>query len=146
MAQYKRPDWFTVNVANRLIALLTALGLSVRGSRVLVVPGRRSGLPRRTPVNLLELDGQRYLVAPRGETEWARNLRASGRGELHLGSKVEPIRVAELSDDQKPPVLRAYLRLWKSEAGSFFAVSGPDAGEAELRQIAPQHPVFQIAG
>ena len=80
--QRKRPGWFTRRVFNPLIGLLTRSGLTVAGSRVLEVRGRSSGQPRRTPVNLLELGGERYLVAPRGETQWARNLRASGEGRL----------------------------------------------------------------
>ncbi|MDX6580636.1 MAG: hypothetical protein QOJ47_2185, partial [Gaiellales bacterium] len=76
--RYVRPGWFTKHVFNRIVAGLTRLGLSVLGSRVLEVRGRTSGEPRRVPVNLLTLDGERYLVAPRGETQWVRNLRASG--------------------------------------------------------------------
>src|SRR5439155_10058835 len=78
----KRPGWFTKNVFNRIVAALTRLGISLLGSRVLEVRGRSSGLARRTPVNLLTLDGERYLVAPRGDTQWARNLRVSGEGRL----------------------------------------------------------------
>jgi deazaflavin-dependent oxidoreductase (nitroreductase family) len=146
MTKYQAPDWFTTRVANPAVALLTKrLGLSIAGSRVLAVRGRKSGAWRSTPVNVLTFQGQRYLVAPRGETQWARNIRASGGGELHLGSKVEPIRVTELGDDEKGPVLRAYLRRWKWEAGKFFAVSGPDATDEDLRRIAPDHPVFRIS-
>src|SRR3954466_11054759 len=76
------PDWFTKHVFNPFVAALTRLGLSVAGSRVLGVPARKRGEPRRTPVNLLSLDGQRYLVAPRGHTQWVRNLRVSGSGRL----------------------------------------------------------------
>ncbi len=82
----KRPGWFTTHVFNRIVAALTRRGVSLFGSRVLEVRGRSSGEPRRTPVNLLELDGERYLVAPRGETQWARNLRVSGEGRLLAGS------------------------------------------------------------
>src|ERR1700729_451674 len=110
----KRPGWFTANVFNRLIAALTGRGVSVLGSRVLEVKGRSSGQPRRTPVNLLDLDGERYLVAPRGETQWARNLRASGEGRLLVGKRGESFTAVELPDDEKPEVLRAYLRRWKA--------------------------------
>ena len=87
----KRPGWFTKNIFNRLIAVLNGRGVSVLGSRVLEVKGRSSGQPRRTPVNLLDFDGERYLVAPRGETQWARNLRASGEGLLLVGKRSEPL-------------------------------------------------------
>ena len=68
--RYVKPDWFTTNVFNRIVALLTSLGVSVYGSRVLAVRGRKSGEWRTTPVNLLTYQGERYLVAPRGVTQW----------------------------------------------------------------------------
>ncbi len=140
----KRPGWFTRRVFNPLVRWLTARGLSIAGSRELEVRGRSSGLPRRTAVNLLELDGERYLVAPRGETQWVRNLRASGEGKLRVGRHVERFSAAELSDEQKPPVLRAYLKRWKSEVGVFFDGVGPDSSEQELLSAAPKHPVFLL--
>ncbi|MGH2459839.1 MAG: nitroreductase/quinone reductase family protein, partial [Chloroflexota bacterium] len=142
--RYVRPSWFTTNVFNRIVALLTRLGLSVYGSRVLAVRGRTSGEWRMTPVNLLEYQGMRYLVAPRGVTQWVRNIRASGEGELRVGWRREPSRVVELRDAERPDLLRAYLRRWRFEVGTFFQGVGPDATEAELRRIAPGYPVFRI--
>ena len=142
--EYKRPGWFTKNVFNRLVALLTRGGISVMGSRVLEVPGRKTGEPRRTPVNLLDFEGARYLVAPRGQTQWVRNLRASGGGRLWLGRRSEPFIATELGDDEKPPLLRAYLRRWKWEVGAFFGGVGPDSSDEELRGIAPDHPAFKL--
>jgi deazaflavin-dependent oxidoreductase (nitroreductase family) len=132
-------------VFNRAVARLTRLGVSVAGSRVLEVKGRKTGEPRRTPVNLLTLDDQRYLVAPRGHTQWVRNLRAGGRGRLLLGRRAEEFTATELPDQEKPPVLREYLRRWKWEVGAFFDGVGPDAGDDELRRIAPDHPIFRVA-
>ena len=85
-SRYLRPGWFTRRVFNPLIAGLTRAGLSVWGSRELRVRGRTSGEWRATPVNLLTVGTDRYLVAPRGETQWARNLRVAGDGmdEPHL--------------------------------------------------------------
>jgi deazaflavin-dependent oxidoreductase (nitroreductase family) len=143
--RYIRPDWFTQNVFNPLVRTLTRLGLSVYGSRVLAVRGRKSGQWRTTAVNLLNYDGHRYLVAPRGVTEWVRNIRATGGGELRLGSRHEPIRVTELNDQEKPDVLRHYLARWKWEVGQFFEGVGPDASDADLRRIAPNHPIFRIS-
>jgi len=143
-ATYRRPGWFTTNVFNRSVALLTRAGISVWGSRVLEVRGRKSGQPRRTPVNLLTYEGARYLVAPRGHTQWVRNLRASGEGRLWLGRRSEAFTADELSDDEKPSLLRAYLKRWKFEVGAFFEGVGPDASDEELRRIAPDHPVFRI--
>ena len=142
--RYVRPSWFTTNVFNRLVALLTRLGLSVYGSRVLAVRGRKSGEFRTVPVNLLDYQGEQYLVAPRGVTQWVRNLRASGEGELWLGRRREPIRVVELKDDEKVDLLRMYLRRWWFEVSAFFQGVGPTASDAELLRIAPDHPVFRI--
>jgi deazaflavin-dependent oxidoreductase (nitroreductase family) len=142
---YHHPaGWFTRHVPNRIVAALTRLGLSVYGSRVLAVRGRKSGEWRTTPVNPLELDGVRYLVAPRGDTQWVRNLRVAREGELRVGKRVEPFTAEEIEDDAKPPILRAYLRKWKWETGQFFGGVGPDAPDEELRRIAPEHPVFRI--
>jgi deazaflavin-dependent oxidoreductase (nitroreductase family) len=112
---------------------------------VLEVRGRTSGEWRRTPVNLLTYERERYLVAPRGHTQWVRNLRASGEGRLRLGRRVEPFSASEVVEDSvKAPILRAYLARWKAEVGVFFEGVGPDASEQELRGIAPRHPVFRI--
>jgi len=142
--RYVRPDWFTTHVFNPIVALFTRLGISVYGSRVLAVRGRTTGEWRTTPVNLLTYERERYLVAPRGVTQWVRNIRASGEGELRVGRRRESIRVAEVPDDEKPPILRAYLRRWQFEVGMFFNGVGPDSPDADLRRIAPDHPVFRI--
>ncbi len=120
------------------------LGVGVLGARELRVRGRRSGEWRATPVNLMVYEGERYLVAPRGQTQWVRNLRASGNGELRIGRRVEAFSAEELADDAKPALLRAYLKRWKFEVGVFFSGVGPDAPDEELRRIAPDHPVFKL--
>ena len=104
-AHYRAPGWFTKNVFNRLVAFSTRHGLSVLGSRVLAVRGRSSGEWRTTPVNLLEVEHRQYLVSPRGETQWVRNLRVAGAGELRVGKKTEPFRARELGDEEKVPML-----------------------------------------
>ena len=142
--RYRAPGWFTRNVFNRAVAFLTRHGVSLAGSRVLAVRGRTSGAWRTTPVNLLELDGKRYLVAPRGETQWVRNMRAAGGGELRVGRRTEPFTAIELADADKPRVLRAYLKRWKLEVGVFFNGVGADAPEAKLLEIAPGYPVFRV--
>jgi len=115
--RYQRPGWFTERIFNRAVAALTRLGLSVAGSRVLEVRGRKSGEPRRTPVNLLTVEGTRYLVAARGHTHWVRNLRTQGEGRLLLGRRAEHFTASELADEDKPALLRAYLKRWKWEVG-----------------------------
>jgi deazaflavin-dependent oxidoreductase (nitroreductase family) len=142
---YRKPGWFTTNVFNKLVALFTRAGISVLGSRVLEVKGRKSGLPRQTPVNLLSFEGKQYLVSPRGESEWVRNVRADeGRLDLLLGSKRQHYRGQELTGDDKIPVLRAYLQRWKAEVGVFFDGIGPDSTDEQIRNVAHKHPVFQV--
>jgi len=143
---YRRPGWITRNVMNRTVAGLTRRGLSLWGSRVLEVPGRRTGEPRRVPVNLLELDGARYLVSARGEGEWVRNVRAAGGHlDLLLGRHRDAVVATELADADKVPVLRAYLRRWKAEVGAFFDGVDADSSDAEIAAIAHRHPVFVLA-
>ncbi len=142
---YRRPGWLTRNVFNKAVAGLTALGISVMGSRVLEVRGRRSGEPRRVPVNLLSLDGKQYLVSARGHGEWVRNLRAAdGQLVLILGRRRDRRHAVELPDSEKVPVLRAYLRRWKAEVGTFFEGVGPDSTDEQIAAIAPRHPVFLL--
>jgi deazaflavin-dependent oxidoreductase (nitroreductase family) len=143
---YQQAGWFTRNVFNRAVAGLTGLGISIMGSRILAVRGRKSGEWRTTPVNLLVIDGQRYLVAPRGHTQWVRNMRAAGGGELRLGRRTEAFRAVELADDEKPAILRAYLRRWAWEVGMFFQDVDADSPESRLREIAPGFPVFRVTG
>jgi deazaflavin-dependent oxidoreductase (nitroreductase family) len=142
--RYVRPSAFTNHVFNRLVRQLTRLGVSVWGSRELRIPGRRTGVVRSNVVNLLEHDGRRFLVAPRGTTEWVRNLRAAGGGQLRVGRRTEAFTATEVADDDKVAILRTYLRRWKWEVGQFFQGVGPDASDDELRAIASGYPVFEI--
>jgi deazaflavin-dependent oxidoreductase (nitroreductase family) len=93
--RYVEPSRST-RIFNTAVGRLTRMGVSVYGSRVLAVRGRKSGEWRTTPVNPLTIDGQRYLVAPRGNTQWVRNMRVAGGGELRLGRRVEKFTAAEL--------------------------------------------------
>ncbi|MFR9723165.1 nitroreductase family deazaflavin-dependent oxidoreductase [Streptomyces sp. MS19] len=140
----RKPGWFTVHVLNRAVSWLTRRGLSVWGSRVLAVKGRKSGTWRRTPVNLLTVDGAQYLVAPRGHVQWTHNMRAAGGGQLILGKRATDFTATEVADDDKPELLRAYLTRWKAEVGVFFDGVGPKSSDEELRRIAPNHPVFRV--
>lgn len=131
-------------VFNRMVTGVTRMGVSLWGTRVLTVRGRRTGEPRSVPVNVLEHAGERYLVAPRGQTQWVRNLRAAREGTLRLGRSREPFAATELADTDKTAVLRAYLRRWGWEVGAFFGDVGPDASEARLREVASSYPVFLL--
>jgi deazaflavin-dependent oxidoreductase (nitroreductase family) len=142
-SRYVKPGKST-NAFNEAVAWLTRHGVSVWGSRVLAVRGRKSGELRTNPVNLLTHDGRRYLVAPRGNTQWVRNLRAAGEGELRVGRRVERFVPTELSDDEKPEILRSYLRRWKMEVGVFFDGVNAKASDEKLREMAPGYPIFLI--
>ena len=144
--RYVRPNWFTRNVFNRIVAWLTQLGVSVYGSRLLAVRGRRTGQWHTTQVNLLEYRGQRYLVAPRGVTQWVRNVRAGSEVELRLGSRRERVKLVEIADTDplKIELMRQYLRKWAFEVGVFFEGVSATSPEEDLRRIAPSHPTFRI--
>jgi deazaflavin-dependent oxidoreductase (nitroreductase family) len=143
--RYLRPDWFTEKVFNPTVQWLARHGISLMGSRELRIVGRKSGLVRSNVVNVLELDGHRYLVAPRGTTEWVRNLRAAdGTGELRIGRRVEGFAAREVADADKLPILREYLRKWAWEVGKFFEGIDKDSTDAALAAVAPGFPVFVL--
>jgi hypothetical protein len=142
--RYLEPGFFTKHVANRMARRLARLGWSPKGLRQLAVKGRKSGEWQTVPVNLLELDGQRYLMAPRGLTQWVRNIRVAGGGELRVGRQVEAIAVTELADADKVPMLREYLVRWGSEVKMFFVGIDKESSDEELRRIAPGFPVFEV--
>ena len=145
-AHYKRPDWFTRNIFNKAVQGLTRLGVSVWGSRVLEHRGRSSGKLFRTPVNLLDYEGTKYLVAARGETQWVRNVRhADGHLVLILGRRRQLCTATEIPVADSVPILRSYLKRWKFEVGMFFDNIGPDSSDAEWAAEAPRHPVFALA-
>jgi deazaflavin-dependent oxidoreductase (nitroreductase family) len=131
-------------VANPALAWLTRRGVSVRGAHVLEVPGRTSGAWRAVVVNPLTFEGARYLVAPRGDTQWVRNLRVAGRGRLQVGRRVATFTANEIADDMKPELLQAYLAHWRSDVQSYFGDVTPDAARDEFVRIAPGYPVFRI--
>lgn len=142
--RYVRPDTRTDAAFNAAVRWLTARGISLLGSRVLTVTGRRSGLPRSTPVNLMPLEGERYLVAPRGITEWVRNVRANPEAELRLGRRTERVHLVEVPVEERPAVLRVYLRRWGWEVGRFVEGLSKDSTDAELVAAAPGFPVFRV--
>jgi len=143
--RYLAPTGWADRLTGRIAGALTRRGMSVAGSRELRVVGRSSGEVRTTVVNLLEVDGHRYLVAPRGHTQWVRNLRAAGGGELRVGRRVDAFRGVELpDDDHKVVVIRAYLDRWAWEVGRFFEGIDASSPEDELRAAAPGFPVFLV--
>jgi deazaflavin-dependent oxidoreductase (nitroreductase family) len=128
---------------NRFVGVLAGLGLGPSYIRLLEVRGRRSGKTYSTPVNLLELNGHRYLVGGRGHTAWSKNALAAGVVTLKRGARSEYVRAIPLSDDLKPPILKAYLQEYRNTVQRFFAVPVNSPVEA-FAAIADRHPVFEL--
>ena len=141
---YKAPGRFTRRVFNPLVSGLVKLGVSAKGAGVLSVRGRTTGEWRSTPVNPLTFEGEQFLVAPRGETQWVRNLRVAGSGRIRRGRRTEDFTAVELDDAAKPTVLRAYLQEWAWEVGTFFEGVSADSSDEQLAAIAGKHPIFRI--
>jgi deazaflavin-dependent oxidoreductase (nitroreductase family) len=133
-----------MKASNAIVGFLVdTLGLNLKGAEVLEVRGRKTGEPHRVPVNPVMVDGVRYLFAPRGETTWVKNIRVSGEGTLHKGRRSTRIRVEEVANDEKPSIIRAYLDRWGWQVGNLVAAP-KNATDEQLREIAPNHPVFRI--
>lgn len=126
---YLKPPALTRRVLNPLM-MRTGAG----GAVTLTVPGRRTGMPRRVPVIPVQVAGSRYLVSPYGETEWARNLRAAGRGELSRKGHVESVRASEVPVEERDAVIDAYRKIISGTVRSYFTRL-PDAAD---------HPVFRL--
>ena len=141
-AQYERG--LTRRAVNRLVRLLLRLGTGPAGTYLLTVAGRRSGVPRSTPVTLVEEGGRRWLVAPYGVVAWVRNLRATGRASLSRGGRTEEIAVREVGVEEAAPVLKIYVTRVPITR-PFFDV-GPESDLAAFRAEASRHPVFAIVG
>ena len=134
----------TAEIFNTVTKWLTARGISLLGSRVLAVRGRKSGQTRTTVVNLFSYEGSQYLLAPRGHTEWVRNLRAAGEGELRLGRRRRRFTPVEIADADKEPLIRLYLRKWAWETGAVFDGLKADSPTPDIEAAAPGFPVFRV--
>lgn len=141
--RYDRPS-APARFGNALIRRLAEVGISIAGTRALAVRGRKSGELRGVVINLLTVDGVDYLVAPRGETEWVRNARAAGEVLIGPRWRRTPARVTEVGDDDKPAVLRRYLRRWYWQVKGYTGGVNPGSGDDELRAAAPSIPVFSL--
>jgi len=128
---------------NRAFGTLVGLGLGFSYNYLLQVRGRKSGKLYSTPIDLLELDGHRYLVAPRGRTQWVRNAEAAGRVTLKRGSYRQDFRLRPLSDSEKPAILKAYLDRFRREVQRYFAVPADSPAEA-FAPILANYPAFEL--
>lgn len=140
-----RPPGRLSTTFNRFVGWLADRGIGLAGARTLSVVGRTSGVARTTPVNPLRLDGRTFVLGARGHTHWTRNLRAAGTCTLRRGRSVVAYRATELSDADKVPVMREYLRKWEWEVGALMPVSiARSSTDAELLAAAPALPVFEL--
>ncbi|WP_229857770.1 nitroreductase family deazaflavin-dependent oxidoreductase [Streptomyces anandii] len=129
---------------NGVIGWLARHGISLAGSAELSVPGRKSGKPQRIPVNPHTYGGEQFLVSARGHSQWVRNMRAAGGGELRVGRKVRAFTAVELSEAEKLPVLRTYLEKWGWEVNQYFQGVTAKSSDEEIAASAGDHPVFRI--
>lgn len=129
---------------NSVIGWLARHGLSLAGSAELSVRGRKSGRTQRIPVNPHTQDGVQYIVSARGHSQWVRNMRAAGGGELRVGRKVRSFTAVELPDEEKLPILRTYLEKWGWEVNQYFQGVTARSSDEEIAAAAHDHPVFRI--
>ena len=127
---------------NVIVGALARLGLAGRRTYILTVEGRKSGRRYSTPVQLIFLDGQRWLVSPYGEQSWVKNARAAGTVTLTRARRTERVRVAEVDPPTAAPVLREYLR--KTPVTRPYFDAGSDSPLAAFAAEAARHPVFRI--
>ena len=142
--RYKEPNR-VAQAANTVIRWLAELGISIAGTRALRVRGRKTGKPRAVVINLLTVDGVDYLVSPRGNTQWARNVRAAGVVEVGPRWRSQPARVSEVDDAAKPELLRRYLARWYWQVKDYVVGLTPDSSDEQLLAAAPTIPVFALA-
>ena len=132
--------------ANTLVRWLAELGISIAGTRALRVRGRKTGKQRGVVINLLTVDGVDYVVSPRGNTQWARNVRAAGVVEVGPRWHSARAAISEVPDDAKPELLRRYLARWYWQVKDYVSGLTPESGDDELRAVAPSIPVFALVG
>lgn len=140
--QFTQPSRLDVMV-NRLFGFMVKLGLGLSHNFLLEVRGRKSGQIYSTPVNLLDYKNRKYLVAPRGNTQWVRNVIASQKATLVKGTKRENIRLRPIADDAKAEILKAYLDTYKLTVQRYFPIPAGSPLK-EFEPLAKRYPVFEI--
>jgi hypothetical protein len=130
-------------IFSRAFGLLVGLGLGLRHNYLLQVRGRTTGRIFSTPVNVLELNGKRWLVAPRGRTQWVRNAEVAGEVILRKGWRRQRVRVRPVPDSEKPEILSAYLDRFKLTVQRYFPLRA-GSPPAEFAPIADRYPVFEL--
>ncbi|MFJ9310129.1 nitroreductase/quinone reductase family protein [Streptomyces cyaneofuscatus] len=149
MSQQPQPYYLRAGATgtrlNNVIGRLARHGISLMGSAEMSVRGRTSGRMQRIPVNPHSFEGAQYLVSARGHSQWVRNMRVAGGGELRVGRRTPVLTAVEIADDaQKARILRAYLKRWGWEVNQYFQGVTAKSTDAELLAAGPDHPVFRI--
>ncbi|HZP45522.1 MAG TPA: nitroreductase/quinone reductase family protein [Candidatus Binataceae bacterium] len=139
---FARPNRFE-RAFNALFGSLIGLGLGRSHHYLLLVRGRKTGRLYSAPIDLLTLDGRRYLVCPRGRSQWVRNAEAAGQVTLKRGARREPVNIRAVADADKPPLLKAYLERFKLAVQRYFPVPA-GAPAAAFAAVAARYPVFEV--
>lgn len=143
-AQYFLKPSLAERIFNRIFAVAIGLGLGLGHNYVVEVRGRKSGRIFSAPIDLLEFEGRRYLVAPRGETNWVRNARAAGRVALRKGRRREEFAVREVGAAHRPELLKAYLDRFALTVQRYFPLPR-ESPASEFIPIAERYPVFELS-
>jgi deazaflavin-dependent oxidoreductase (nitroreductase family) len=128
---------------NRLFGILVGLGFGLKHNYLLQVRGRKSGRLYSTPVNLLESDGKKFLIAPRGRTQWVRNVEATGEIILKKGRSIQKFRALAIPEAERPALLKLYVERFTTTVQRYFPVAAGEPAEA-FRGIAANYPVFEL--
>ena len=141
--RYDEPS-AVAQAGNEVIRWLAEAGISIGGSCALRVRGRKTGKTRSVVVNVLSVDGRRYVVSPRGNTQWARNAHVAAEVETGPRWRRRTVRIAEIPDDDKPELLKRYLDRWYWEVKGHVGGLTPQSSDDEIRAVAPSIPVFEL--
>lgn len=139
---FRKPETLE-RIFNKAFGVLVALGLGLRHNYLVQVAGRRTGRMYSTPIDLLEFNGSRFLVAPRGRTQWVSNAEAAGEVILKKGTKRQRFRIRIVPDEEKPEILKAYLDRFKFTVQRYFPVRAGSAPRYFVN-IAERYPVFEL--
>ncbi|HKW05421.1 MAG TPA: nitroreductase family deazaflavin-dependent oxidoreductase [Nitrososphaerales archaeon] len=134
---------FTARAANAFVSFFLRLGLKFGSTALLTVKGRKTGIPRTNPVQIVYYERRRYLVAAYGQVNWVRNLRASHEAKLFHDRQSEVISVIEISPPEAAPILKHSLSSYPSYTRSYFQAKPDSAIELFYKDVM-HHPVFEI--
>jgi deazaflavin-dependent oxidoreductase (nitroreductase family) len=141
--RYEEPNR-AARAGNAVIRWLAELGVSIAGTRALRVRGRKTGKLRAVVINLLTIDGVDYLVSPRGNTQWVRNVRAAGVVDMGPRWRRRSVQATEVEDAAKPELLKRYLDRWYWQVKGYVAGLTPESSAEQFRAAAPSIPVFVL--